>query len=171
VDAGVLGEFRMEGRGHDTSLPHQHRVVAAFGEDFDAFSDARDAWGADKDHLQRRTAQGGFSLDDGGVDLAAVGVALDRDVEGIEAGLVWVDDVLGQHDGSSTSAEGGFAVYEVLEFLEDVLRQKFEKRGGLASGNDEAVDVVEVFGLADERDRRPEFFEAASVGVEIALEG
>ncbi len=50
------------------------------------------------------------------------------------------------------------------------LGQQFQERGGFAAGNDEAVDVVEVFGFADEGDRRPEFFEAAAVGVEIALE-
>ncbi len=48
--------------------------------------------------------------------------------------------------------------------------QQFQERGGFAAGDDEAVDVVEVFGLADEGDRRSEFFEAAAVGVEIALE-
>ena len=49
--------------------------------------------------------------------------------------------------------------------------QQFQERGGFAARDHEAVDVVEVLGLADEDDRRPEFFEAAAVGVEIALEG
>ena len=56
------------------------------------------------------------------------------------------------------------------ELLEKFLGQQFQERGGFAAGNDEAVDLVEVFGLAHEGDRRPEFFEPAAVGVEIALQ-
>ena len=59
---------------------------------------------------------------------------------------------------------------EIAKTFQQRERHEFQERGGFATGNHEAVDVVEVFGLADEGDGRPEFFEAAAVGVEIALE-
>ncbi len=102
--------------------------------------------------------------------LAAVGVALDGDVEGVEARLVGVGDVLRQHDGSGTGAEGGLAVDEVAEALEQFFGQQFQKRGGFATGNDEAVDVVEVFGFADKGYGRAKFLEAATMRIEITLQ-
>ena len=53
VDAGVVGELRMEGCGHHSSLPDEHGIVAAFGQNFDAIAYLLDTRGADEDHLQR----------------------------------------------------------------------------------------------------------------------
>ncbi len=55
---------------------------------------------------------------------------------------------------------------EGAKSLKDVLGQQLQERGGFAAGDDEAVDAIEVVGLADEGDGRPEFFEAAAVSVE-----
>ena len=82
MDACVVGKLGMKRCRHDDSLPHQHRISVAFAEDFDAFTDLLDVQSANEDHLQRIVAEFGFSFEDGGVDLAAVGVALDGDVEG-----------------------------------------------------------------------------------------
>jgi hypothetical protein len=60
-------------------------------------------------------------------------------------------------------------VDEVPQAIEYVLGQQFQERRGFAARDNEAVDVVEVFRLADEGDGRTEFFEAAAVGVKIAL--
>jgi hypothetical protein len=61
-------------------------------------------------------------------------------------------------------------VDEVAETLEHLRRKQFQERCGFAAGDNKAVDMVEVFGFADERDRRPKFFEAAAMGIKIALE-
>jgi hypothetical protein len=52
-----------------------------------------------------------------------------------------------------------------------LLAEQFEKRAGFAAGDDEAFDLVELVGLADQHDFCAEFFEAAAVGIEIALQG
>jgi len=79
MDAGVFAEFRMESCGHYFSLADGDRIVAFGGDDFDSGADAFDLGGADEDHLDRLIAQS--ALADRTVDLAAVGVAADADVE------------------------------------------------------------------------------------------
>src|SRR5580704_7575247 len=160
----------MKSCGHDTSLPHQHRISVAFGQGFDAFSDLLDARGADKNHLQRLFAQGGDSFEDGGVDLAAVSVALHGHVDGVQSLLVGVGNVLGQKDRASAGAECWLGVDELVEFLESVFTQQLQEGAGFASGDDQAVDIVELLGATYKDDTCTEFFEAAAVGVKITLE-
>jgi len=59
---------------------------------------------------------------------------------------------------------------EAIEFLEAFFAKEFQKGTGLAARDDEAVDFVELLGFADQDDLRPKLFEAAAVGVEIALQ-
>ena len=54
MDAGVFGEFGVEGCGHRSSLPDCYRdVMFAFGGDhFYAGSQVFDSGGADENHLE-----------------------------------------------------------------------------------------------------------------------
>ena len=101
--------------------------------------------------------------------MASVGVAANADVERAQAGLRGVLDLGRQQDGASAGAEGWFQADELLELLESFFSQQFQECAGLAAGDDEAVDVVELFGLFDEHDFGAQLFEPAAVGVEIAL--
>src|SRR6266478_6909876 len=83
MHAGVVGKFRMEGGRHDSSLPHSYGIASLGGDHFDVPSHALDFRCTDKNHLQRRVSQ--FAGADGAVDLAAVGVAPNADVERAEA--------------------------------------------------------------------------------------
>ena len=76
------------------------------GEGFDIGSGVGDAGGADEDHFEGAAGEFGWRGEDGGVDLAAIGVALDGDVEGGEGGLRGVLDVFGEEDGACAGAEG-----------------------------------------------------------------
>ena len=80
VDAEIVAEFGVEGRGQNVALADEDGEVFAGGEDFDLGTCARDAGCADEDHLELRAGERGGLGEDGGVDLAAVGVALDGDV-------------------------------------------------------------------------------------------
>jgi hypothetical protein len=171
VDTRILGEFGMKGSSHNTSFPHQHRITVSLSKDFDSVADLLNARGANENHLQRLVAEFRVCFQDGGVDLTAVGVALDGHVEGIQAGLVWIRDVFRKQNGSGAGAERRLGVDEISQALKQVLRQQLQKCRGFAAGDNKAVDVVEVFGFADEYDVSAEFFEAAAMGVEIALEG
>ena len=85
----------MKGGGEDLALADQGREAVAAGEDFNAWTGGDDARGADEDHFQRSTREGGFLGDDGGVDLAAVGVPLDGCVQKAQRALRRIEDLPG----------------------------------------------------------------------------
>ena len=169
MDAGIVGEFGVEGGGHDSSLPDGDRVGAFGGDDFYAFADVLDFGGADEDHFQWCGAQEAFA--DGTVDLAAVGVAANADVECAEAFLFGILHFGGEEDCSGAGAEGGLGVDELFEFFESGRAEELQECSGFAAGDDEAVDGVELLGLFYEDNFSAELFEPAAVGIEIALQG
>ena len=77
----IGSEFGMECGGHHVAFLHQRWLAGEFGQDFDAFPDALENWGADENHFQRFIVESGFAGDDVAVDLAAVAVAQDGHVD------------------------------------------------------------------------------------------
>ena len=65
----------------------------------------------------------------------------------------------------------GFTRTNSLSFAKPCCAKNFQERAGLAARDDEAVNLVELLGLADEDHVGAQFFEAFLVGVEIALDG
>ncbi len=177
MDAGVIGEFRVEGCGDRSSLPDRDWVFALGGDDFDGSAYAPDFGGANEDHLQRRDglvverALQKLAFADGAVELAPVGIAADGHVDGAQAGLLGVFDFSGKQDCAGAGAEGRLEAYELFQLFEAFFSQQFQERSALAAGNDEAVDFIELRGLFDEHNFGAEFFETATVSVEIALQG
>ena len=171
MDAGVFGEFGVEGCRHRSSLPDRDwQIIFAFGcNDLDARTNVGNLGGADEDHFERSDSE--FAFADGAIELASVGVAADADVDGAEAGLLGVFDFGRQQDCAGAGAEGGLQAHELLQLFEAFLPQQFQERSGLASGDDEAVDFVELLGLFYEHNFGAQLFEPAAVGVEIALQG
>ena len=87
VDAGVAGELGVKGGGEEVAFSDEDWGAVAGGEGFDPGAGVGDAGGADEDHFERAAGEGGGGGEDGGVDLAAVGVALYGDVQGGEGAL------------------------------------------------------------------------------------
>ena len=151
MDAGVGAEFGVEGGGEEMAFADEDGEAVAGGEGFDVGAGAGDAGGADEDHLEWAAGELGRGGEDGGVDLAAVGVALDGDVEGGEGRLRGILDVLGEQDGAGAGAEGRRGLDEGLEGVEEaVALEEFEEGGGFAAGDDEAVEIGEFGWGADE---------------------
>ena len=84
VDSFVVREFWVEGGCEQVALTDEGGGAFAFGEHFHVRSKLGDAWGADIDHFDGAAGQGSFGFEDAAVVLAAVGVALDGDVEPAE---------------------------------------------------------------------------------------
>lgn len=103
--------------------------------------------------------------------MASVGIAADANVECAESGLWRIFHLRGEQDGPGAGAESGLETNELFEFFESGFAEKFQEGAGLASRNDEAVDVVELLGLFDEQDFGAQLFEPAAVGIEITLQG
>ena len=177
MEAGVFGQFGVEGGGHGAALADGNGIGAFSGEDFDAFADTLNFRGADENHFEGRfgglvgKAGEQLALADGAVDLASVSVAADADVEGAESGLRGIFDLGGEQDGAGAGAEGRFEADELFELFESGLAEEFEEGAGLASGNDEPINVVELLWLFDEHNLGAELLEPAAVGIEIALQG
>jgi hypothetical protein len=178
MDSAVIGQFRVEGGGEDVALADKGGVGClasksfAGGEDLDAGTQAGDPRGADEDHFERAAGQSGFGVKDRGVVLAAIGVALNSDVQSPEGRLCGVFDVFGEEDAAGAGAEGGLGVDELVKyFVEAGTLKVFEKGCGLPAGEDEGVEEAKFFGFADEHCIGAELCEAASVDFEGALEG
>src|SRR5277367_2509693 len=141
----------MEGGGEEVAFADEDRESVAGGEGFDIGAGAGDARGADEDHLERAAFEFCRRGEDGGVDLAAVGVALDGDIEGGEGGLRGVFYVFGEEDRAGAGAEGWCGFNEGFERIEEaVTLEALQKGGGFAAGDDEAVEIYEFGWGADE---------------------
>ena len=172
VDASVVAEFGVEGGSEDVSLTDEHRVRFAGGEGFYRCAGAGNTRGANEDHLEGAAGESGVGVEDGGVDLAAVGVPLDGNVEGGQGFLGGIFDVCGEENGAGAGAEGGGGSDEGLEDVEEAVAVKeLEHGGGLAAGHDETVDAIEVGWKADEPGCCAESAEHFGVGFVCALKG
>ncbi len=141
----------MECGGENVLLTDQGGKAVAFGEHFYFGAGFDDARGADVDHFERSAFELRRSLDDGAVELAAVGVAFYSRIEDGEAFLRGVAHLFCQQDASGAGAEGRLLADEALEGVEEaVAGKKLEEGGRFAAGDDEAIDAGQLFGLADE---------------------
>jgi len=183
VNPGVGRKFGVKSCGHGSSLLYHDGIAAFGGQDFNAFSDVDDLGGADENHFERRFAESSLmritgpiageelAFANGAVDLAPVGVAADADVERADASLGRVFNFGGKKNCAGAGTEGGLHFDELFELLKSGVAEELEEGAGLASGDDEAVDVVKLLGLFDEHNFGAQLFKPAAVSVEIALQG
>jgi hypothetical protein len=169
VNARVVREFGVEGRGHDFSLADSDRIITLGGDDFHVLPYALDFRCADENHFSWHAGE--EALADGAIDLASVGVAADGDVERAQAYLFGIVDFVGQQNRSRTRTKRGFRADELLELFESGFAEQLEERAGFAAGDDEAVDFVKLLRLLDEHNVSAQLFEPATMGVKVALEG
>src|SRR5579862_4295481 len=93
------------------ALPNQYRILAFSGNDFDAGTGAFDPGRADEDHFNGLVEKLPFA--DRTIDLAAVGIAADGDVERAESGLFRILYFRCQQNRASTGPEGWFLMDEI----------------------------------------------------------
>jgi len=168
----VGGEFGVKRCCHDGTLPDQDREVISPGQHLDVCASFNNAWSADKDHLQRRAVKRGFDGEDGGVDLAAVGVTFDDCIEQAKTSLGWIANFAGQQNGSGAGAENRMAGAKVFQgFKEAVLFEEAEDGCGFAAGEDEAVDAGQFVGFADLDRLRRHLGQGFGVSGVVALNG
>lgn len=81
-------------------------------------------------------------------------------------------DLFGEENGSGAGAESGGVLNEGDEGVEEVVAlEEFEHGGGLAAGDDEAVDSFQLRGGADEFGGDAEGGDGAGVGLVGSLKG
>src|SRR5207302_6993764 len=93
---------------HVAALLHPYRVLAVPGQHLSAGSDPADDRSPDEDRLHAATVRlvaiRDRELHDAAVDLAAVRIALDRNVHEGQAGLGGMGDLAGHHNSSRATA-------------------------------------------------------------------
>lgn len=150
MDGEGIGEFGMEAASEEVTLPKQYGIFSMAGEDVNlggAFDHPRSADEASIDHFL--IPQGDGRLE--GIDLSAIGVALDGDVDGAEGALIASLDAFGEQNHSRTGAENGFRLNKRLQTDAEVgIREVVEHGGGLSSGNDEGGARGKIFCGTDE---------------------
>ena len=139
----------MKGGGQHAAGADEDGIVIAAGKDLDARAEAADARRADEDHLHGAAGEGGFGVEDDGVILAAVGVALDVDVEYAEAALRRVGRrPCARRMQPAQVPKTGFVRTKVSRtVVEAGALEVLEEGGGLAAGEDEGVEAASSSGL------------------------
>src|SRR3954470_6160048 len=140
VNSRIVGQLRVERRHDDAPLAHEDRLAAELGEHLDLRPGVAHARGADEDAAERPRVAGDLEVGLEAGDLPAVGVAVDVDVDEPEVRAV-------EHDHPGAGAEDGAAelAHRVLEPVE--AHEPHERRR-LATRDDEAVEALELLGLA-----------------------
>jgi hypothetical protein len=169
VNAGVVAEFRVERRRHRLALTNYDGILALGSQNLYAGPEAFDFGCTYENHFDRCVTKQPFA--DGAVNLAAIGVAANVDVDRAESELLGILDFLGKENGAGTGAEGWFQAHKIFQLFETCLAEQLEECAGFPAGDHEAIDGIELFGLFDQHDVGAKFFQALAVGVEVALEG
>src|SRR5438094_10515394 len=108
----------MKGGGQEMTLANESRRAFTIREHLDSRVHLGDTGRADVDHLDGATGQSCLGFEDARVVLAAVGVALDGDVERLQGLLRGADDGLGKQDDTSAGAECGLYARELNQCFE-----------------------------------------------------
>lgn len=174
VEAEIVGQFGVEGGGQQGAIAHGDGFAVECHEDVDVVGDAANAWGADKDGVIGGGSQlgcGDVGLE--GVDLATEGVAVDGHGEQVEGGPVEAVGVVGKEDGPGAGPPEGKAILPETSdrFVQVVGEEEAGDGGAFAAGDDEAVEPIELVGVADFTGVDVEGTQTDGVLAEVALEG
>src|SRR5204862_3314358 len=146
VDAGVVGQLRVEGGDEEPPLARQHRVAVDLGEHVDVGSRVLEPRRADEDSAQRLVAvppvvRQHLEVSFEAVDLAAERVAPRAVVA--EAEVVAVEE---DHPGARSQDRAAELAHR---FVETVEPHQAADGGRLAAGDDQPVEPVELLGEPD----------------------
>jgi len=142
VDPEVRSELGVERRYRDVGLADEDRFAECGRENFDARTHLGDARGADEDEGQRAII--GSRLE--AVELAAVGVARDGDLDEAQAALNWRGHTArGEDEARANTEYGPPRPRESQEGrLETEALDEREVHAAFAAGKNETIDEVEI---------------------------
>jgi hypothetical protein len=130
-------------------VAYENRYAFVFGKDLDILTNALDQWSPDKDRMKWFVEAFDVQVNFEAGELPAVPIATNGDVESAEALLIGptVDDLTCAHNHSGTGSEHRHSCSEVLrERLEQFVRaQQVRHRCALTAGDDEGIDIVELY--------------------------
>src|SRR5260221_8152791 len=139
----------MERCGHESILRRGNdRAVLQLREDLDVGTDRFDERRADEDRMERLGAEGGHvEIRLERIELPAEGITANADVHEARERMRMAGHVLRDEDRAGACTPDGHALGDAFTELRDeaVVLGELADRGALAAGNDERIDVVELF--------------------------
>src|SRR5919204_195652 len=163
VHPRVVGQFRVKSREDESALADEHRLAVELRENLDLGTDLSNARRADEDSSERLVLVLEQQVCLEACDLAAVGVAVDLEVDGAEVRAVEDDHArAGSEDGA------GEAAHRLVEAVEP--HQAREGRR-FAARDDEPVEVRELLRQPDFDHVRAEAPQHRRVLAEVSLHG
>lgn len=140
MNATIFGKFGMEGRRHPRALANQDREAIPFGQHLNPFAHSADPRCTDVHHLQRSTRKFCLLQANSAIDLAAIGIAFDADIQDAETLLHRVGDLFCQKDATCAGSEGWFLSDKLPQRIqESVALQKLEKSGRFSTGEYQTI--------------------------------
>src|SRR5262245_43881324 len=162
VDARVVRKLGVERSDEEASLPEEHGLAVELGQDFRVVPGRGDPRRADEDASQRLALAGQVEVGLEAMHLAAVGVPGNLDVDEAEM-------VAPEHDQARAGAED--RLLEAADRLfKPVKAHQAQEGRGLAAGDDEPVEALELLGLAHLDRVRAEAPQHGRVLTEVPLE-
>src|SRR3954447_9385652 len=141
VHPRVVGQLGVECGDKDTPCADEDRRSGMLGEHLDVVSELRDSRRADEDAVQRPLVSHERERRLEARDLPAVRVAVDGHVDQAEVPAAEQD-----HPGAGSEDR---PLEAAQRFVDPVQAREPHDRGGLAAGDDEAVEAVKLLGLSD----------------------
>ena len=183
MDAGVVGDFRMEGGREDVALLQRDGVAAGARHDMGLRTHLGHEGAADEHKREIADDTVGIAIGGEGLhilgrgerpELTAVRVTTDGRVEHAEIDVRIVVEPFGEQDHAGAGAEGRLAGRDMRGDRGEQTggTQQLALRRAFAAGKDDAVDrTVEILGRAQQLPRRAETVEHRGVFGEGALHG
>src|SRR4051794_8423730 len=163
VDAGVVGQLRMERGDEDPSLPREHRMAVDLRQHLDVGPGLLDPRRADEAGARGLVAETDVEIRLERMHLAAERVPADADVREPEV-------VAAEHDHPGARPEDR-RLEPAQRLVEAVQRHQPCDRRRLAAGKDQPVEPLQVRGQADFDRLRPEAAQDRRVLAEVPLHG
>lgn len=173
MDPEIVGQLGMERREQYSTVSNKHRVAFVEAENFtiEVFGPSLDDRGADKDSvkggLERRQEKLGVEA----VKLASIGVSAHLYVHDLQP--LRPLRSLSQQDGSRAGSEDRQAVSagRSERFEEPATAGEIFHRRAFAAGNDQPLDILEIFRFPDPPGLHSAALEAGDVKREGSLQG
>lgn len=162
----------MKRRRKDVTLLDEHRRTVAGSQHRHRVPDPGNPRRADEDHLERRPGQRRRRRENGRVDLPAIGVAFNRNIERMERGLRRIQHRVGQQDAAGAGAEGRLtANEEVQRPKEAATLQVFKKRSRFAARDNQPVERLELMWLPNQHSVSAKLPKHGRMNIVSALQG
>lgn len=170
VHTAIRRQLRVKGCGHHAPLADKRRGAVTKSKGLHAGADFGKAWSSNEDHFQRTAGKIRFGVEDGRIDLPAVGVAFDHGIEHSDAGLRGIPYLARQKNGAGAGPEDRLRAAELFQSLKETMPlQELQHGRRFATRQNQSVETGKILRLAYFDRYGVHLFQRRGVGGIVAL--